>query len=264
MLARISQRRATASRRSQCWWQRRRRTPTWIKGVKYLRYRLWRGNSSWIIILHPMLPSNSIKLQVTISALANWWTKRCWTIIHQEVMFLNRNLHCLILEMTLRVMEPQACIRRLATQKRLLEIQSTSSNHLVGQERQDDRWKVLLWRKAIKSNSSVWRTKLPQHWKEQTLWAFNLVKITKPYQFPPSQSKSAAGVPLENELKISKYRLNGRRQRAWRRRYRARASWLNKARETTNKFYRIGKIRIKHHKSADQHQRGMARKRRIK
>ena len=179
-------------------------------------------------------------------------------------MFLNHNLHCLILEMTSRVTEPQACIRQLETQKRLIKIRSTSSNHLVEQERQDDRWKALLLCKAITSNSSVSRTKHLQHWKEQILWAFNLAKITKPYQFPPSQSKSAAEVRPGNELKISKYHLNGKRQRAWWRRYRARASWLNEAQETTNKFYRIGKIRIKHHKSVGQHQQGTAPRGRIK
>lgn len=170
---------------------------------------------------------NSIKLQVTISALANWWIKRCWTIIELQAIFPNHNLHFLTREMTLKIMDknqPQECTRRPATQKRSLEMQSTSSNHLVELERQEDKWRVLLRRKAIKSNSSVWKIKLLQPWKERILWAFSLVKIIKRYRFRLSQSKSAAEVLLENKLKISKYHPNGRKWRVWPKPYPARAS----------------------------------------
>jgi hypothetical protein len=111
---------------------------------------------------------------------------------------------------------------------RRLEMQSTSSNHLVELERQEDKWRVLLRCKAIKrrkrNNSSVWKIKLLQPWKERILWAFSLVKIIKRYRFRLSQSKSAAEVLLENKLKISKYHPNGRKRRVWPKPYPARAS----------------------------------------
>ena len=170
---------------------------------------------------------NSIKLQVTISALANWWIKRCWTIIQQQVIFLNHNPHILTREMTLKIMDknqPQECTRRPATPKKLLKMQSISSNHLVELERQEDKWRVLPKRKVIKSNSSVWKIKLLQPWKERILWAFSLVKIIKRYRFRLSLSKSAAEVRQANKLKISKYLPNGRKQRVWPKPYPARVS----------------------------------------
>ena len=173
----------------------------------------------------------NFKVQVTISALANWWIKRCWTIIELQAIFPNHNLHFLTREMTLKIMDknqPQECTRRPATQKRSLEMQSTSSNHLVELERQEDKWRVLRRRKAIKrrrrNNSSVWKIKLLRPWKERILWAFSLVKIIKRYRFRLSQSKSAAEVLLENKLKISKYHPNGRKRRVWPKPYPARAS----------------------------------------